>query len=228
MRPDSKSRSGTLDIAFALGSILVVYGCGRGTPSYQADQLGTIHQPDTAAKVASSTDPGANCSWDTIGFSHVVDSMMSLAHHGRYHFKVSEQRYEPRRTTEFNRQLPDEVLKAMAMDVHELRFLDSDRNRNAHITLALASFASDSSARSCFEHLSILASDEEDAIPGLTYTNDDVRLKGDRVAWINSTCRLSSQNHSKLAEVLFERLGFTGADRRIECNCGQVICAVKE
>ena len=172
---------------------------------------------NTLPQVAHSMDHVDDCSWDTLGFNIVVDSMMSLAHHRHLHFAVSERRYTSRGASDH---FPGAVMQGMAKEVHGFEFRDPDRSRNAHVEMALACFTSDSAAKGCFERLWALGSYEEQGPPGLTYTNDDVRLLGNEIAWINSTCRLSSMNHRKLAGLLMERLGFGEASFKLECECG--------
>ncbi len=215
------SRSSLLCVAIG------ILGCSPSSPKV-AESSDPGSQNDTAQVVAPDLDAIWSCPLEVRGLDVVVDSMMSAAYHERIAFRPSQRIFERWGTVDSIGEEPDEVLKALATDGHELRFRDPDKSRNAHIILELACFGSDTAARSCFDVLERHATASDTGVPGLTYTNDDVRLKGNRVAWINSTCRLSSPYHRKLAGLLLERLGFGNEDRRIECDCGEVICVVRE
>lgn len=191
--------------------------CGAPNAPSIVDRADPDLALNTPPEVPRSHDHIDSCSWDTLGFNIVVDSMMSLAHHGHLHFAVSERRYKSYGASDH---FPGEVMQGMAEEVHGFEFRDPDRRRNAHVEMAIACFTTDRAAKVCFERLSVLGSYEEQGPPGLTYTNDDVRLLGNEIAWINSTCRLSVPDHRKLTGLLMERLGFGEASLRIECECG--------
>jgi hypothetical protein len=152
---------------------------------------------------------GPTCAWDTGGFGRMVDSLMSIAHHRQLSFTAVA--WAPVSG-------PGATIRAHASEVTAIQYRDPRRQSNAHIWLMMACFGNDSSAMACFHSLEKLSA--EDGVPGLTYTNDDVRFLNGRMVWINSTCQLSIPNHRKLAGLLMERLHLGEAVRRIECNCG--------
>lgn len=208
-----------------LGIVFFAVGCVVPSPNTEVDPDDQNSGPLLVESIAA--DSVMICpEWQIDELDAIVDSALSQAYGERVHFKPRLTVFERWGSVDSIGALPDQVLQALAQDGLRLRWFDPDRSRNAHVKLELACFKNDSAARACFQLLIRNATAREISPPGLTYTNDDVRLLGRSIAWFNSPCRLSIQNHHKLAELLFERVGFEKANQKIECSCGHVICKI--
>jgi len=67
---------------------------------------------------------------------------------------------------------------------------------------------------------------ENDYLPGLTYTNDYVIRSHNKIYWLNSGCPYSFSNHQKLTQYMLQSLQVDNIQDSIWCKCGQPKCSL--
>jgi len=65
-----------------------------------------------------------------------------------------------------------------------------------------------------------------DKRPGLTYENDIVTTKNNKIYWFNTPCGMSNNNTITNYKKLLKVFGIK-TDKIIHCRCGAVVCKIK-
>lgn len=214
---------------------ILVFGCLLvGTLQACRSSPDGVHQPAATSEstIVNSTstttsEPTAQCSLEVDRFVHLADSVLSRAFSDPVRFSASTDTLST--NTSGPKPLQESVLtltQNSTVCIHT-RLIEANRKRGVRIDLRIACFSSDSMAEQCFSRLQYLGSRQsfkEDPVPGLTYQNDLVRLDGNRVLWISTSCLVSSSNHDALSEAFTLLSSIPSAAPKLTCRCGAVEC----
>jgi hypothetical protein len=120
------------------------------------------------------------------------------------------------------------ALFSSASDVIKRYTFDAGKgNRELQIWFVEVTYPDTASAIKTFKELRRQANgaeDEQNYIPGLTYSNDYVIRSYKKIFWLNSGCPYSFTNHKKFAEYMLESLQVDKIHDSIWCECGEVKC----
>lgn len=138
--------------------------------------------------------------------------------------------------TIFEKQTSQDEIKSIydviQRNANSYRQIELRYNRSFTVTLYELRFDNVQSAKKMFETFQAFGmTQNEDSVPGLTYTNDYIRLDNNSVFWLNSPCIVSIPNHFNLVEVFQEMLELSDTLNEksvMHCKCGAIFCTLGE
>jgi hypothetical protein len=116
---------------------------------------------------------------------------------------------------------PLAAITAKALSVKEYSYTDK-LVKNARFCFVEITYKSSAEAATWYKKIKKIAL-EKNGIPGLTYTNDFIINKKNKIYWFNSNCMYSGDIHFQLSFAIFN-LYNPEFNECVVCDCGKVIC----
>lgn len=122
------------------------------------------------------------------------------------------------------------IYNAIRHNASSYRQIELTYDRRFTVQLYELRFDDIQSAEEMFDTFKVFGMTRDmDLTPGLTYTNDYLRLDKNSVFWLNSPCMVSIPNHLKLVKAFQEMLELSPVEKSaMHCKCGAIFCTLAD